>query len=111
MNIGDSNLEDIYRGLQLEFQTNANQTDAQFKEIRKYIRFADGNILLGKEGNAITLKIENDKISFLDGNTPVAYWENQKFNVTDAYFNKSIQIGKFAIIPRTSGGLSIKKVG
>lgn len=81
-------------------------TDAQFEEISKYIRFEDGNIILGEEGNTLTLRIENDKISFLDSGMEVAYFSNNKLYVTDGEFINSLQLGKFAFLPRTNGNLS-----
>ena len=91
-------------------QDVASGNDARFSEISKYIRFIDGNIILGEEGNALTLRIENDKISFLDGNAEVAYFSNRKLYVTDGEFINSLRLGNYAFIPRANGNLSFKKV-
>ena len=88
-----------------------NGTDAQFEEIRKYIRFEDGNIILGEEGNELTLKIQNDRISFLQSDVEVAYFSNKKLYVTDGTFLNSLNIGNFGFFPRANGNLSLKKVG
>lgn len=85
-------------------------TDAKFKEINQYIRFVDGNIVLGEEGNSLTLKIENDRISFLEGGAEVAYLSNRKLYVTDGEFLNSMALGTFAFIPRANGNVSFKKV-
>ncbi len=82
--------------------------DAQFQEISKYIRFIDGNIVLGEEGNTLTLQIANNKISFLDAGAEVAYFSNNKLYVTDGEFLHSLQLGNFAFIPRSNGNLSFK---
>ena len=82
--------------------------DAHFEEISKYIRFVDGNIILGEEGNTLTLKIENDRIAFLDAGREVAFFSNSKLYVTDGEFINSLQLGNFAFIPRTNGNLSFK---
>jgi len=86
-------------------------TDAQFEEISKYIRFEDGNIILGEEGNTLTLQIANNKISFLDSGAEVAYFSNNKLYVTDGEFLHSLQLGNFAFIPRSNGNLSFKRIG
>ena len=86
-------------------------SDSQFKEIRKYIRFSDGNIILGEEGNELTLKIQNDRISFLENDIEVAYISNKKLFITDATFINSMNIGNFGFFPRDNGNLSLKKVG
>jgi hypothetical protein len=85
-------------------------TDAKFEEISKYIRFVDGNIVLGEEGNTLTLQIENDRISFLDSGLEVAYFSNNRLYVTDGEFINSLQLGNFAFIPRENGNLSFKKL-
>ena len=93
-----------------EFSQNidavAAGADAQFEEISKYIRFVDGNIVLGEDGNTLTLRIENDRISFLDSGQEVAYFSNSKLYVTNGEFLNSLQLGKFVFKPRESGNLS-----
>lgn len=86
-------------------------TQQQFQEINKYIRFVDGNIILGKAGNEITLKMENDRISFLQNNSEVAYLSNNKLVITDGEFLNSLIIGNFAWKPRENGNLSLVKTG
>ena len=97
-----------------DFSKNINDaaagTDAKFEEISKYIRFVDGNIVLGEEGNTLTLQIANDRISFLDAGLEVAYFSNSKLYVTDGEFLHSLQLGNFAFIPRENGNISFKKL-
>lgn len=85
-------------------------TDAEFEEIRKYIRFVDGMILLGEVGNELELQISNDRISFLQDGAEVAYFSNRKLYVTDTQILHSLQIGNFAFMPRANGNLSFKKI-
>ena len=85
-------------------------TDAEFEEIRKYIRFVDGMILLGEVGNELELQISNDRISFLQDGAEVAYFSNRKLYVTDAEILHSLQLGNFAFMPRANGNLSFKKI-
>ena len=70
----------------------------------------DGNIVLGEEGNTLTLQIANDRISFLDAGLEVAYFSNHKLYVTDGEFLHSLKLGNFALIPRENGNLSFKKL-
>jgi len=85
-------------------------TDAEFEEIRKYIRFVDGKILLGEVGNELELQIANDRISFLQDGAEVAYFSNRKLYVADTQILHSLQLGNFAWMPRTNGNLSFKKL-
>lgn len=88
----------------------ASGTDAEFEEIRKYIRFSDGKILLGEVGNELELQIANDRISFLQNGAEVAYFTDRKLYVTDGEYTNSLTLGQFAFIPRTNGNLSFKKM-
>lgn len=103
-----------------EFQFNKiiqqidNLTDAteeQLQTISKYIRFDNGNIILGETGNELTLHISNNSIDFMQSGNRVAYFSNNKLYVTDAEILSSLRIGSFAFIPRDNGSLSFKKVG
>lgn len=87
-----------------------NGTDAQFNDIKKYIRFVDGDIVLGESGNKLTLKIENDRIAFLESGAEVAYFSNRKLYVLDGEFLNSLKLGNFAFMPRANGNVSFKKV-
>lgn len=112
-----SRLEQTAQGFEMQFteftadlQDVASGTDAEFELIRKYIRFVDGSILLGEEGNALELQISNDRISFMQGGAEVAYFSDNRLYVTDGQFIHSLQLGDFAFIPRDNGNLSFKKI-
>lgn len=91
--------------------TNVDGTlNNNYNELIKYIRFVDGSIVLGQVGNEMILKIQNDRISFLQNNVEVAYMSNGKLYITDGEFINSLTIGKFGFLPRTNGNLSFKKV-
>ena len=83
---------------------------SQFNNIIRYIRFVDGSIILGEVNNDLMLKISNDKISFLQNGIEVAYMTDNNLYITDGELLNSLQLGKFAFYPRTSGNLSFKKV-
>ncbi len=87
------------------------ETSASFTEIRKFIQFLDGDIILGEVGNPLKLKIENDRIAFILNGVEGAYWANGNFYITDVRVLTSIRIGNYAFIPRTNGNLSFKWVG
>ncbi len=108
-------LQDSFEFLFAELKTTVDANDAeareQISELRSYIRFEDGNIILGKAGNYITLKPLNDRIQFLDSGAEVAYFSDNHLTVQDATFVKSMRVGNFAFIPRTNKNLSLVKVG
>lgn len=96
-----------FKTLQTQVEEIDGETRTKFTEIEKYIRFENGDILLGESGNAITLRIENDIIKFMDGGAVVAYISNKKIFITDAHFLNSLRIGRFEYRPRANGHLSL----
>ena len=94
-----------------QIQDVGGDLQAQYDELSKYFRFTADGLVIGQEGNEITLKVDNDRISFLDGGLEAAWITNKQLTITDATFLNSLRIGKFAWIPRRSGNLSLVKVG
>lgn len=84
--------------------------DAEFEEIRKYIRFEDGKVYIGEAGNELELQIANNRISFVQDGAEVAYFSERKLYVTDTQITHSLQIGNFAFMPRANGNISFKKI-
>ncbi len=100
-----------FQSLESQLENLENSTDSEFIEIKKYIRFENGDIILGEQGNEITLRIQNDRISFLDNNSEVAYINNKKLYITDGEFLNSLQLGSFVFAPQTNGSLSFSWKG
>ena len=103
--------EFLFSTLQSTVDENDAEARTQFETIQKYIRFEDGDIVLGEAGNELVLRIENDRISFLDDGAEVAYLSNKRLYVTDGHFLQSLRVGAFAWVPRANGNLSLMKVG
>lgn len=98
-----------FESLRATVDENDASNREQFETFRKYIRFVDGDILLGEEGNELTLRIQNDRISFLDGGAEVAYLSNKQLHVTDGTFLNSMRVGRFVWAPRKNGNLSLEQ--
>ena len=127
-----SDLEDYSRSVATQFEQTSDafdfnfntltekitnlggDTQTQFEDIQKYIRFVDGDIVLGQVDNPFVLEIRNDRISFLQDGVEVAYLSNegdtQKLYINDGEIIRSLKIGNFAFTPRENGNLSFKKV-
>lgn len=79
--------------------------DAKFTGISKYIRFVDGNIILGEAGNQLTLKIQNDRISFLGVNDlELAYFSNNSFEITNL---QKFALGGASLVVQPNGSISL----
>lgn len=113
-----TSLEQTKNAFEMQFSTiqanvdNINaSTNDQFTQLYQYIRFSGGAIELGEQGNAITLTIENDRISFKQSGQEVAYISNNKLHITDAEIDHSLTIGNFIFSPRPDESLDFKKRG
>jgi len=84
-----------------------------YNSILKYIRFEDGNIILGEEGNDMSLTISKDRVSFKQNGVEVAYMSDNNLYIGNAIIKAGgmLQLGNFAFVPRDNGSLSFLKVG
>nr|DAU37976.1 MAG TPA: tail protein [Caudoviricetes sp.] len=94
-------------------ETENGETQTAFEELRKYIRFLDGNIILGDRNNDLQCIITNTKISFEQNGTEVAYISNNKLYITSAEVLDRFTVGNtgsgyFDWIPRANGNLGMK---
>ena len=119
-----SDLETKQRTLKTQLEESSSEFNFKFNEIievtdnnsttiqefLKYIRFVNGNIVLGESGNEYELKIENDQINIYYNGTNISNWIRDKFTASDAEFTNSLKLGNFAFMPRANGNLSFKKV-
>lgn len=78
-------------------------------KITDYIRFGNGTMSFGKRDNAITLKLENNQVAFYSGDTRIAYFSNNSFEIENLQEGK-IRFQNFGFIPRASGNLSFTKL-
>lgn len=82
-------------------------SNTNYRELVKYIRFVDGSIVLGEEESPFKLQITNERISFLQEDSEVAYINNNKLFINDAQFVNSLKIGNWEYIIEQDGGLSL----
>lgn len=98
-----------FTNFKADIDSSIKQNNVSLNEIHKYIRFIDGNIYLGAEDNPIQLIEKNDRISFVQTGSEVAYFSNKKMYVNDGQFNNTLRIGNFEFSPRPNGSLDFKK--
>lgn len=84
---------------------------SEFSKLKSYIRYymdGDGKpvIELGAANSDIILKIVNDRISFTQNGTEVAYISNNQLYITNATILTRLNIGNFSFMPRPNGNLS-----
>lgn len=86
----------IFNQFKADVNDIANGNDAKFEEIKKYIRFEDGNIILGNSESPLVLKIQNDRISFLQNGYEIAYISDRKMYNTVCSVIDRLEIGDSA---------------
>lgn len=100
----------IFQTINETIQEVGETSQSNYAEILKYIRFEDGNIILGEQSNPLTLKIENDRIAFYQNGVVVAYFTDNKLYVTHGEFTETFRLGKFQATPRANGNVTWKVV-
>lgn len=100
----------LFQTINEAIQEVGSTSESHYSEILKYIRFEDGNIILGEKSNPLTLKIENDRIAFYQNGVVVAYFTDNKLYVTHGEFTETLMVGKFQAAPRTNGNVTWKVV-
>lgn len=82
-----------------------------YAELLTYIRFSEDGIEIGKQGDAITMKLDNDTLAFYNNGTRVAYVSNNMLYITDGKFTRSVRIGNYGFVPETNGSVSFTFFG
>lgn len=100
----------LFNNILEQLNSSSESTSEKFAEIVKYIRFEDGNIILGRSDNELILKQSNDRISFIQNDNEVAYFSNNKLYVKEIEVTEKLFLANFAFIPESNGSLSFKKV-
>lgn len=93
----------IFKNIQQEIKDVNGVVSTNQNKMVKYIRFEDGNIILGLVGNEVLLKESNDRISFLQNNIEVAYFSNNKLFVTNAEFTNGLKIFELEFTRESNG--------
>lgn len=85
----------------------------QLNKINKSFKFTNDGLIITSSGTAdahLSLKLGSNRISFLDGNTEVAYITNNKLHITSSSIVDSLQIGNFGFISMSNGSISFNKI-
>lgn len=105
-------------GTTMLFQTiteaieQVGETEAtHYAELLSYIRFSETGIEIGKQGNAITMQLDNDSLDFYNNGTRVAYISDNQLYITDGRFLRSVRIGNYGFIPEANGSVSFTYLG
>lgn len=91
-------------------KVETNQT-----EMLKYIRFINGEIWIGEVAQAgedeFMAVISNERISFRQNGSEIAYLSNNKLYITNATVSTQLDIGNFSWRPRSNGNTTLVFTG
>jgi hypothetical protein len=112
-----THFEQTAESFEMQFSNTRDRIDGvnkdlqeKYQERNSYIKFTDGNIVLGKSDSDIKLILKNDRVSFVRNATEIAYISNDTLYITEGEFLTQMRIGKFGFTPGARGNLSFKKV-
>jgi hypothetical protein len=83
--------------------------DDETKLLTNYIRFENGTIEIGETNSTLKLKLENDQVAFYNGDTRIAYFGSNSFEIENLTEGQ-IRFQTFGFIPRANGNLSFTKL-
>ena len=81
-----------FESIKGDIEAAKENANSEFTEIKRYIRFEGGAIILGGAGNQIILTIKNDRISFEQNGQEVCYISNSKMYIPVADITDSAGI-------------------
>lgn len=82
-----------------------------YAELLTYIRFSEDGIEIGKEGNAITMRLDNDSLDFYNNGMKVAYMSDNTLYITNGRFLQTVRIGNYGFVPEDNGSVSFTYLG
>ena len=114
--------ENIAAAVHNESQIIYDSIDARYKDIideateqlenykadlGQYLSFNDDGLTLGAVTSNFKTVIDNRGMYFKEGDTTVAYVNNNQLYIPNAIIENSLVLGKFFFNPRTDGGVSL----
>ena len=104
-----------FDGLLRSLNALSNETREKFADYSKYFRFTAEGLEIGEEKNALSLVLDNDKISFRRNGVEFSYWDgsDNSFHVGDIIVdvNQVARFGSFGLVPLEGGDLAWKWLG
>lgn len=101
----------IFQRITEEIRSLEETEGTHHSEILKYIRFENGDIILGEEGNPTILRLENDVLGFWQNGKRVAYFNSGLLYVDNLEALTSLRLGSYSFYPNSAGGMSLKYIG
>lgn len=99
--------EAAFKTLRERIETEEGKTNTEFETIYKYIRFVDGNIVLGNSESEIVLTIENDELHFSQNGVKVCYISESKMGIREVDVIESASLAGLRFYKASNGSICI----
>lgn len=101
-------LNDIYDAIDESRELVQENLNTFQNTVEKYLSFdSENGLKIGSAESNFATVIDNESMSFLDGDEKVAYISNQQLYINQAIVNTLFSIGNYNFAPREDGTLSI----
>ena len=82
-------------------------------ELQKHFVFGVDGLTIKAGENAMELLLDNDLIKFMKNGEQFGWWDGVNFHTGNVVvqLNERMQVGNYAVIPRSNGSLDFLKVG
>ncbi|MGN0298482.1 MAG: hypothetical protein ACI4C1_04755, partial [Lachnospiraceae bacterium] len=90
-----------------KIETVNGDLQSQLDTITSYFIFDVDGLTIGRKESNFSTVIDDESMSFLDGDEKVAYISNQQLYINQAIINTLFNIGNYNFVPRDDGTLSI----
>lgn len=101
----------VYSTLDAKIQEQMKYTEKMLSdykaEVGQYLNYDENGLTLGASTSAFKTVIDNQRLAFYDGNNVVAYISNNQLYIPNAVIQNMFSLGKYAFVPRETGGLSL----
>lgn len=96
--------------LQIDFGILSQDVENDKMERLKYIRFVDGNIVLGEQGDVTQLVISGDTIQFMQNGSEIAHIRNDNLFITRVAVTDQLEVNNWKWKQRDNGNISFKYI-
>lgn len=76
-------------------------------DIGQYLHYDENGLILGSTSSNFKTVIDNQRLSFKEGESIVAYISNNQLYIPNAVIQNTLLLGKFYFSPRSDGGVSL----
>lgn len=90
-------------------QTETGQNTVTLDDVRKYMKFDQDFLTIGKEGSPLEIQITNEAVNFMDGGERVAWISGQQLHIGSAVIVDRLTVGNHMLVKHDATEITIVK--